>query len=87
MKITLRSILCSLLLLSALTVLAPLAFAQPAAKPAGTAAERVATQNALFEEYYALGLREFPATTIASPTTLLRPSSVITKATLSSSTA
>jgi uncharacterized protein (DUF885 family) len=60
MKITLRSILCSLLLLSALTVLAPLAFAQPAAKPAGTAAERVATQNALFEEYYELGLREFP---------------------------
>jgi uncharacterized protein (DUF885 family) len=47
-------------LLSALTVLAPLAFAQPAAKPAGTAAERVATQNALFEEYYELGLREFP---------------------------
>jgi uncharacterized protein (DUF885 family) len=64
MKITLRSILFSLLLLAALPLFVPTAFAQPAAKPAGTVAQsvdqRVATQNALFEEYYELGLREFP---------------------------
>ncbi len=59
MKITLRSILCTLLLLAALPL-----FAQPNAKPplpvVQSVADRVALQNALFEEYYELGLREFP---------------------------
>ena len=58
MKI-IHHILCSLLLLAALPL-----FAKPAAKPVkkdpAPLAERVATQNALFEEYYEYGLREFP---------------------------
>ncbi len=58
MKI-IHHILCSVILLAALPL-----FAQPAGKPAikdpAPLAERVAAQNALFEEYYEYGLREFP---------------------------